>query len=305
VYLATDLNLQMVANFLRTHRDYQKHFQICRDCHGQAQFLKAEVLYHYEHGSNYRIADETFDKLIAEVADDDYYPYELPGRLRCDRLHTFLEKGKLDLRKPEQRQALQEFVAPCIPEAAVFVAQLAEFIYCQPKLPSPQKQYLPSDHLGLHNNMDREAVIAALQVQRDYSVTADLAFYAYRDMATCDWRPFVKAAVQRNPVSLDVTSSMSMDQVYTWLLNMRDGSIYDAQRLAQPDEVANYKTGDGLEKAFVLANVIRQRTPAQDVQIHVEPTCTWVRADQEYSFSSTKGLRQEVRIDSNGRIQVI
>ncbi len=303
-YLATDLNLQIVANFLRTHHDYQKYFQMCRDCHGQARFLKAEVLYHYEHGSNYRIADDTFDKLIAEVSDEDYSPYALPGRIRCDQLHDFLGKNRLDLRRPEHRQTLQEFVAACIPAAAVFVSQLADFIFCRPKLPSPDKQYLTSDSWVLHNDMDRQTIMATLQAQRAHSVTADLAFYAYRDMATCDWRPFIKAAVQRNPVCVDLTASMSMDQVYTWLLGMRDESIYDAQRLAQPDEVANYKTGDGLEKAFVLANVIRQRTPAQDVQIHMEPACTWVRAEEEYSFRSVKGLQKEVQIDASGRLQV-
>jgi hypothetical protein len=29
---------------------------------------------------------------------------------------------------------------------------------------------------------------------RDKNPTVDLAFYAYRDMTRCDWRPFVKAA---------------------------------------------------------------------------------------------------------------
>ena len=48
---------------------------------------------------------------------------------------------------------------------------------------------------------------------------------------------------------------------------MKNASIYDGKRLAQPDEVANFKTGDGLEKAFLLANIFGQRNPEQDIEI--------------------------------------
>ena len=39
--------------------------------------------------------------------------------------------------------------------------------------------------------------IAQLQAQRQANPTVDLAFYALRDMDSCDWPPFVKAAVGR------------------------------------------------------------------------------------------------------------
>ncbi|MFZ2146594.1 MAG: hypothetical protein WAV28_05180, partial [Sedimentisphaerales bacterium] len=55
-YLSAELSLPVFANFLRFNRKYQKFFQVCRECHGQAQFLKAEDLFQYEHGSNYRVA---------------------------------------------------------------------------------------------------------------------------------------------------------------------------------------------------------------------------------------------------------
>jgi len=84
-YLSTELSLAVFASFLRTHQRYQKFFQVCRDCRGQAQFLKAEVLFHYEHGSNYRVADKTFDKLLGEVSDEDFVPYEL----LCATIVTF------------------------------------------------------------------------------------------------------------------------------------------------------------------------------------------------------------------------
>jgi hypothetical protein len=50
-YLTTGLDMTVFASFLRSERQYQKYFQICRDCHGQPQFIQAELVYHYEHGS--------------------------------------------------------------------------------------------------------------------------------------------------------------------------------------------------------------------------------------------------------------
>ncbi len=55
LFLSSELTLPVFASFLRANRDYQKFFQVCRECRGQAQFLKAEVLFSYEHSSNYRI----------------------------------------------------------------------------------------------------------------------------------------------------------------------------------------------------------------------------------------------------------
>jgi hypothetical protein len=38
-------------------------------------------------------------------------------------------------------------------------------------------------------------------------------------------------------------------------------SIYVGTRLAQPDEVWNYRRGDGLERALLLANIWKARHP--------------------------------------------
>ena len=63
---------------------------------------------------------------------------------------------------------------------------------------------------------------------------------------------------------------MSVEEVYEWLNRMPGASIYDRNRLAQPDELANYRTGDGLEKAFLMANVLRHRNPEQPLHLEVD-----------------------------------
>ncbi|MHC4657897.1 MAG: hypothetical protein ACYS83_01800 [Planctomycetota bacterium] len=299
-YLSIELTLQVFANFLRSHHEYQKFFQVCRDCHGQAQFLKAEALFHYEHNSNYRIADATHEKLLAEVSDEDFVPYQLPGRIRCDELDEFMKRGKVDARKPEGKTALREFVEAVIPEAQQFVEKLADFVYIEAKLPTLEKNYLPTVPIELSTEQSREQIIDYLQQLRPSSPTADLAFYAHRDMESCDWAPFIKAAVERNPVSVQMVESMSVEEVYAWLEQMKNVSIYDGKRLAQPDEVANYKTGDGLEKAFLLADVIRQRSSEQDIEIAVDNNDVVLKGKNQYRFVSDKDFERQIRISTGG-----
>jgi hypothetical protein len=303
-YLSADLSIAVLANFLRSNQDYQKYFQICRDCHGQPQFLKAEILFRYEHGSNYRVADKTFEKLLAEVSDEDFVPYQLPDRIRCDLLDDLIQQRKPDLRTEHGKSALVKFIEDVIPDAPRFVGELADFLYTKAKLPDRDKNFLPSDSLEISTEQSREQIIDYLRQKRKSNSTADLAFYAYRDMESCRWEPFVKAALQRSPVSIRMASSMLIEQAYDWLRQMPDVSIYDGPRLAQPDEVANYKTGDGLEKAFLLANIILEREPAQDMEIVSENSNVLLKGGKEYGFTSTKGLTKKIHIDAGKEFQV-
>ncbi len=295
-YLSEELSIAMIAGFLRTYRDYQKYFQLCRECHGQPQFLKAEALFHYEHGSNFKIADKTHEKLLAEVSDEDFVPYELPGRIRCDKLEEFIQKQKVDVRNADGKAALRSFVEPVIPDAQEFVDKLADFLHTEPKLPALDKNFLPAEPIEITVEQSREQIINYLQGLRRSNATADLAFYAYRDMQSCDWEPFVKAAVERNPVSIKIAEVLSVEEVYSQLEQMENVSIYDCARLAQPDEVANYKTGDGLEKAFLLANIIRNRNPEQGIKITVDDSEVILTGQREYRFESDKGFQKQIDI---------
>jgi hypothetical protein len=194
-YLSTELSLNVFANFLRSHGDYQRYFQLCRDCHGQPQFLKAETLFHYEHGSNFRIADETHEKLLAEVSDEDFVSYEMPGRIRCDKLDKFIKQQKIDVRDSDGKEKLKIFIKPVIRDAQKFVDELADFIHVEAKLPLLDKNFVPSKPIDLSVDWDRQQIIEFLSDKRSSNTTADLAFYAYRDMESCNWQPFVKAAV--------------------------------------------------------------------------------------------------------------
>ncbi len=320
-YLSTGLDLTVFASFLRSQSRYQKYFQICQDCHGQPRFIRAELLYHYEHGSPYKIGDATHDKLLAEVSDDDFARSELPGRVRCDHLSRFLEQRKIDVRRADGRDALRKFLEGTIPEAGKLVDDLANFVHVEADLPAGDKDFADAGAIRISVDQSREEIIEYVQGIRGHHATADLAFYAYRDMDTCDWRPFMKAAVERNPIALEKTQAMSVAEVYAWLSGLPAASIYDGNRLAQPDEFANYLTGDGLEKAILMANVLRHRFPEQELRLEVDKSGVLLRVDGEsgagigpahrgrdaldtYEFVSAKSLQGQVDITAAGEVAV-
>jgi hypothetical protein len=119
-------------------------------------------------------------------------------------------------------------------------------------------------------------------------------------MSLCDWRPFVKAAIERNPVSVEEAKSKSIEDCFQWLKDMPNASIYDAGRLAQPDEVVNYKTGDGVEKAFTLANIIHRRTADEQIEIKISGKSVVLTATGKFEFESSKGFEKIIKINKEG-----
>ena len=302
-FVSAGLTTLTLANFLRCRQEYQKYFQFCCDeCKKGPKYAKAEVLFHYEHGSNFRIADDTFEKLLEEVSDEDLLPFRLDDRMCCRRLYAFTEYENVDIRRKSDRPAIKKFLAPFIPEVDDFLRDFVEFLHTEPKLPGSDKDFIDSEPINLSTDWSREQIIEYLQQIRRSNTTADLAFYAYRDMESCDWTPFIKAAVERNPVSIDRTKSMSVKEVYDWLEQMKNDSIYDGKRLAQPDEVVNYKTGDGLGKAFLLANILHQGNTEQDIEITVDNNKVILKGQNEYRFVSSKGLKKQINIPAGGPV---
>ena len=296
-YLSEGMNSLTFANFLRSHPAYQKYFQFCRYRRGEQLFIRAEVLFHYEHGSNFRIANGSFDKLLSEVSDEDHLPYKHVDRLCVEQLMKFAEYEKIDIRNPGDRDKLAGYLKPFAPDPDKLIAELISFLHIDARLPSPEKEYAESGPIEISAEQSREQIIEYLQGIRESNQTADLAFYAYRDMESCQWEPFVKAAVERNPVSIATAEGKDIDQACEWLSQMPNNSIYDGKRLAQPDEVANYNTGDGLEKAITLANIIRNRHPQEQIDIATDGKDVLLTATSgKYRFTSNKGIEKKLVI---------
>jgi hypothetical protein len=64
--------------------------------------------------------------------------------------------------------------------------------------------------------------------------------------------------------------------------------------------VANYNTGDGIEKAFMLANILHERHPDKRVRVDIDGRVAGVKAEKEYMFTTTKELEQQIEISPDG-----
>jgi len=111
-------------------------------------------------------------------------------------------------------------------------------------------------------------------------------------MSKAPWKPFLKAALERNPVCVEGSHTMDISEVFEKLRVMENVSIYDGTRVAQPDEVWNYRHGDGLEKAICMMNIIRNRHPQENLRLKGDGRTVLVCRENggEFRFSTDKGL---------------
>jgi len=295
-YLHTPVTGETLCNFLRHRRDLQRCFQFKRIHHGAAHYAGAETLFSYEHNNPYLLSDNTRDKLMDEVDLDEFQHCPLPGRLVINDLEAFLEDHPVDARDPETIAPLREQFQDEPTCADGLVEDLLGFCHVDPRLPDAKEKRFVSDagRLCLDPDMDRDEMFERVEDLREKNPVADLAFYAYRDLSRTEPEPFLLAAVQRNPVSASAWRDLDEADLAERVRALEDASIYDGPgRLAQPDEVYNYGRGDGLEKAVLLANLLRARRPADDMHIEVAPDRAVLRlGDAEHAFPSAKDLTE-------------
>jgi hypothetical protein len=299
-YLKTEMDQEILCNFLREHSSMQKCFQIGQERHGKKRWIAAEKVYSYEHGSSFKVSDRTREKLLDEIDAYDYCSHPLEGRIDLERFETFFKKNpRIDLDKEKiQRELIAEF--KCAEQnACQLIDKLRAFIQIDPRLPiydeKPQKVVIAP--IVLTGEMSREQVIDSLIGIRHDNPMVDLGFYALRDMRYCDWQPFVKAAMERNPVAVVATEELSDDAVIHHLEGMENESIYSSGRLAQPDEVWNFQRGDGVERALCLADIWRARHPQANIELNVQPDVVVLTLDDHrLEWPSAKGLEQHLNL---------
>ena len=298
-FLHFHITPELLCNFIRWKSEYMKYFQVERNASNRCGgFLPLERLYTYEHGSNFSVSTASRKKLFDEVDCEEYYLDELDGRFSLNDFEHWLRKHRLDPAKEDSREKLLK-VLPTengFP-AEKFVDELISFCYVRPQLPeiADKKPVLESQPINIDRSMNRHEVRDYLLQIKDSNKTAEYTFYALRDMMNTEPEPFIKAAIERNPVSVVSLKDKSIDQAYSILQDMASESIYaDDYRLAQPDEVWNYQRGDGLEKAILLANIIRNRGEAGEITIELTGgIATLKTSDNEFSFESNKTIRDE------------
>jgi hypothetical protein len=296
-FLQAPLTPELLGNFVRHSPDLQMCFQVRWRNFGTDRYIAMEKLLAYEGSCPYRFNDHTRERLMMEIAGEDFESRPLTGRIVLDDLETLVKQQRLDIRTQAGFDLLAEQVSPTCPPAQEAIERLRRFCWTDPHLPDETTKTFRRGQppLGMDVRMERADVVARLDSLRDTNELADLAFYAYRDLNRTESGPFLKAAWERCPVSIAASAGLSEPEVLAAIRALPEESIYDEPgRLAQPDEVWNYGRGDGAEKAVLLANVLHARHPDMPQTLEVAPDRTTLSAaTQTYTFASAKSLRPQ------------
>jgi hypothetical protein len=234
---------------------------------------------------------------MADIETEEFQPSRMSRRIVLNELEDFVQQDNIELNNPRNLARLKKpFASDCL-ESEIAIDSLVRFCHVEPRLPDLEtKKFIAGQEpLGIELEMSREEIIDRLIDIRHGNDTADMAFYAYRDLNRSEPWPFLLAAMKRNPISIEGAEALDSTAIIQKVSAMPDESIYDEPaRLAQPDEVWNYGRGDGVEKAVLLANILHSRMPDEEMSIEVHPDRASLRVGQEsYDFQSQKGVKEQ------------
>jgi len=296
-FLVTDLTDLIFINFLRFKSKYKSLFQYRCECSGKQRFITLEKMFEYEHTSKYNVSEETRELLVNEIEGDEFHLSPLPGKILLNDVENIFtgRKGRHFNEFREEFLKIQGETERSVTEE--LFRDLYTFIHTEPRLPSDNKNYKSEIIPEISAGQSRDEIMETIRSFSGRAESAKLALYIYRDMKRISWIPFIKAAIERNPVCFTDLNGRAVKDVYNLILAMPDESIYDSGRLALPDEVWNFGRGDGIEKALLLADVIVRKNPGLEIIIEIDNDRVRMESDGEiYLFTSSKSLRKLLKI---------
>jgi len=296
-FLVTELTSLIFINFLRFKSKYKTLFQYRCDCSGTIRYISLEKMFEYEHSSRFNVSSETRGSLVKEIEGDDFHLSPIQWKIMLNDIEAILDKhsGK------SLREIESEFIKKTGTEYEEIIQEmfkeLNDFIFIDPKIPDIEKNFTVTDRLDITTRHNREEIINLITEQKENSETAQLALYVYRDMDKIDWIPFIKAAIERNPVSFTDLNEKNNYDVYSLLKELPVESIYAGNRLALPDEVWNFRRGDGIEKAFLLADFLLHKDKTATVTIEIKnKEVLFSSGGHQFHFISHKNLKKSIQI---------
>jgi hypothetical protein len=296
-FLYNRVSPDLLSNFLRYRGDFQKCFQIRQTKNGQNRWIELEEVFAYEHTSNNSVTGASRKNLLDEIESEDYSCCPIPHRIVLNDLEDVLKKELVMPDAPGSFESVRKLIdCRCFPREE-FIASLTGFCHVKPRLPdlAVKKRSAYKKQLKLTAGMTREEIITHLMDIRDGNPLAEYAFHAFRDISTAGPEPFIKTAVERNPVCIKALEKHTLEDAALLLKGFPDESIYaEPNRLAQPDEVWNSGRGDGLEKVILLGALARNRYPEKEITIKTGNPEASARIGKEiFTFPSAKSVRQE------------
>ena len=300
-FLTVQLSAELFINFLRYHMKFKKCFQYKHFMNAHNYYIPLETLFEYEHSTKHIFSGSSCESLLNEIDDEEFTLNPIGERIMLQDVEAYLEKNK--------ESSVDDLMNYCLELAKgtskiheenikLLFCELAGFLKVKPQLPdTSKKQFIETETLNINVNQSRTEILELITAKAGNNELALLSLYAYRDMSQTDWRPFIKAALERNPVSLEGLKGKTADEAYLLISALPNDSIYDAQRLAQPDEVWNFGRGDGVEKAFLLANFLSNVLNIKSLNLIIDNSDVILKSDQDnYLFDSQKGLVKQVNL---------
>jgi hypothetical protein len=296
-FLHTDLTSNIFINFLRFKSKYKTLFQFECKCPGKTRYVTLEKMFEYEHNSKFNASPETREQLICEIEGDEFHLSPLPGKIMLNDaeaiINANLNKG-LEVIESLMVKANKHIHPETLHE---MFADISSFISTDPKLPVALKNFSKPVVPDITVDDTREEIVSKILETAPGSELSRLAIYAARLMDKTSWLPFVKAAIERNPVCYNDLNGKSVDEVFTLISELGNKSIYEGNRLALPDEVWNFRRGDGIEKALLLADFLIHRNKSENIVVDIDhKKISFNYKNKEFQFTSDKKLKKKIEI---------
>jgi hypothetical protein len=299
-FVTTDLTPAVFINFLRFKKECKCLFQYRYIRQGVPNYIPLEKMFEYEHTSKFSVNAEMRDKLLDEIDGEEFSVNPLPDKIMLNDMEEFLKKRRGKSLKEMESEYFELFHPEPERCSHRMFTEIKKFIITKPQLPDADKSFTAVSYPAINLTDSREQIISTVESAVNTSEIALLSLYAYRDMRKTEWLPFIKAAIERNPVCHQFFEGKDASNIYTVVNSFENESVYDSGRLAQPDEVWNFRRGDGTEKAFLMADAIVSIDTSAEIDINISGVEVELKYNNTgYFFISNKDFRKNITIKGN------
>ena len=293
-FLSHEFSFEIFINVLRYLPQHHNLFQYTTQRDGITMYIPMKTIFEQEKTSKNTFTNESRNALIAEIPLDNISKHHYTNNIIINNFEHFIAKNNVSstilakdyLLKTTNNEEQHKSIIDIFDNIKKFRKTI-------PQLPSDNKTYNNTPPLNISPNMDRSDIINYLKRMKEINPVADLAFYSYRQIDSVEkWQPFLMAAWQRNPVSLEGLKNKSLVERYNILKEMNNQSIYEEPyRLALPDEVWNFGTGDGVEKIILLANTLINNDRCNHFKISIKDNkASLVLNNTSFTFNTSFAL---------------
>jgi len=295
-YLKADFSTEILSNFLRQDNECQHCFQFEVQKQGKEYYMEVEKIFEYEHTSSNSFSTDSRGALLAEIDQEEFSLVPIKDRILLNDIEEYIRNNKVTRDDQIDEMIKKLMIVVCDRTIAMF-KKLKDFIHLEPKFPDEDKEFISGARLDISEKWSREEIMEYIYKKAETDPVARLSIYAFRDMGNIEWEPYIKASIERNPVVIEALKKESLEGINKILHVISNDSIYDSTRVALPDEVWNYQRGDGVEKAILLANVIRNRHPKEELQlVIIKDKVNLIFKGKPYKFESKKNFTKKISI---------